>query len=404
MNILYIAYSCNPFAGSEDKIGWCVPYESSKTNKVYVITKEEQREPVEKYLQSHPLKNIKFYYVDIPNFYKKIFKGFMYSGRLNVWNRRVLPLAKKICADQKIDIIHQITPIEFRAIGDYGKIANIKFVCGPLGGGESLPNGLKNYAKGHEIIEVVRSGINRWYRFKLRITGKLNRCDYIMFANKETRDFLGLDEKFPLVTEIAADEISIEKRTISNDINDERVFLFAGRMVYRKGLELLFDAIMEIPDEWKYIVKIVGDGSDFLHLKHRCESNSLLSAHVQFMGAVQYSEMQREYELSDVLIMPSIRETTGTVLIEAMSQGMPVITINKFGGAILVDENTGWLYNGENRKSYIDGLKNAMVACIENPKEVERRGQNAREKVKGYTWKRKCNQYEEIYKSLNCVD
>lgn len=45
-------------------------------------------------------------------------------------NRRVLPLAKKICADQKIDIIHQITPIEFRAIGDYGKIANIKFVCG----------------------------------------------------------------------------------------------------------------------------------------------------------------------------------------------------------------------------------------------------------------------------------
>ena len=71
-----------------------------------------------------------------------------------------------------------------------GKIANIKFVCGPLGGGESLPNGLKNYAKGHEIIEVVRSGINRWYRFKLRITGKLNRCDYIMFANKETQKFL----------------------------------------------------------------------------------------------------------------------------------------------------------------------------------------------------------------------
>ena len=254
MNILYIAYSCNPFAGSEDKIGWCVPYESSKTNKVYVITKEEQREPVEKYLQSHPLENIKFYYVDIPNSYKKIFKGFMYSGRLNVWNKRVLLLAKKICEDKKIDVIHQITPIEFRAIGDYGKIANIKFVCGPLGGGESLPNGLKDYAKGHEIIEVVRSGINRWYRFKLRITGKLNRCDYIMFANKETRDFLGLDENFPLVTEIAADEISIEKRTISNDINDERVFLFAGRMVYRKGLELLFDAIMEIPDEWKYIV------------------------------------------------------------------------------------------------------------------------------------------------------
>lgn len=402
MNILYIAYSCNPFAGSEDKIGWCVPYESSKTNKVYVITKEEQREPIEKYLQKYPLQNIKFYYVDIPIFYKKIFKGFMYSGRLNIWNKRAFPLAKRICEEKKIDIIHQITPIEFRAIGDYGKIANIKFVCGPLGGGESLPNGLKDYAKRHEIIEVVRSGINCWYRFKLRITGKLNRCDYIMFANRETRDFLGLDGNVPLVTEIAADEISIEERTVPNDINNELVFLFAGRMVYRKGLELLFDAIMEIPDEWKYIVKIVGTGPELSHLKHRCESNSLLSAHVQFKGAVEYSEMQREYEMSDVLIMPSIRETTGTVLIEAMSQGMPIITINKFGGAILVDENTGWLYGGENRKSYIAGLKNAMVACIMNPKEVEKRGQNARKKVKDYTWKRKCDQYGKIYKRLNC--
>lgn len=404
MNILYIAYSCNPFAGSEDKIGWCVPFESSKTNKVYVITKEEQREPVERYLQSHPLENIEFYYVDIPAFYKKIFKGFMYSGRLNVWNKRALPLAKKICADNKVDIVHQITPVEFRAIGDYGKIESVKFVCGPLGGGESLPDGLRDYAKGHEIIEFVRSGINRWYRFKMRSTGKLNLCDYIMFANRETREFLGLGENVPLVTEIAADEVSIEKRTISNDINHELVFLFAGRMVYRKGLDLLFDAIMEIPNEWKYIVKIVGTGPEFSHLKHRCESNSLLAAHIQFMGAVQYSEMQREYELSDVLIMPSIRETTGTVLIEAMSQGIPIITINKFGGAILVDENTGWLYSGENRKSYIDGLKNAMVACIVNPKEVKRRGQNARKKVKEYTWKRKCEQYEKIYKRLNCID
>lgn len=190
MNILYIAYSCNPFAGSEDKIGWCVPYESSKTNKVYVITKEEQRESVEKYLKNYPIDNIEFYYVDIPSFYKKIFKGFMYSGRLNIWNKRVFPFAKKICAEKKIDIVHQITPIEFRAIGDYGKISNIKFVCGPLGGGEFLPKELKDYAKGHEIIELVRLLTNCWYRFELKITGKLNRCDYIMFANKETKEFL----------------------------------------------------------------------------------------------------------------------------------------------------------------------------------------------------------------------
>lgn len=190
MNILYIAYSCNPFAGSEDKIGWCVPYESAKSNKVYVITKEEQREPIEKYLNEHSVKNLKFYFVDIPCIYKKFFMGFMYSGRLNIWNKRAYPLAKQISKDKKINIIHQITPIEFRAIGDYGKIKNVKFVCGPLGGGEALPKGLKDYAKGHKIIEFIRTVINHWYRFKLRATGKINRCDYIMFANTETQKFL----------------------------------------------------------------------------------------------------------------------------------------------------------------------------------------------------------------------
>ena len=190
MNILYISYSCNPFAGSEDKIGWCVPYESSKTNQVYVITKEEQREPVEKYLKDHPIGNMTFYFVDIPNIYKRVCKGFLYSGRLNIWNKRVLPLARKICADNQIDIIHQITPIEFRAIGDYDQIENTKFVCGPLGGGESIPKGLRDYAKGHVLIELIRSTINHWCRFKLKATGKLDRCDYLMFANKETQEFL----------------------------------------------------------------------------------------------------------------------------------------------------------------------------------------------------------------------
>ena len=97
MNILYIAYSCNPFAGSEDKIGWCVPYESSKTNKVYVITKEEQREPVEKYLQSHPLENIKFYYVDIPNAGHSFLKNNSRTPNLNlIQSNRKLPTGSSI--------------------------------------------------------------------------------------------------------------------------------------------------------------------------------------------------------------------------------------------------------------------------------------------------------------------
>ena len=67
------------------------------------------------------------------------------------------------------------------------------------------------------------------------------------------------------------------------------------------------------------------------------------------MGSIPYMEMEKEYADADVFIMPSIRETTGTVLLEAMSKGIPVITINKFGGATLFDKDTGWLYEGNTK-------------------------------------------------------
>ena len=144
MKILYIAYSCNPYAGSEDKIGWNVPYAAAKAgHQVWIITKEEQREPVERFLEREHVENLRVDYVDIPSIYKKLYKGPLYSGRLNIWHKHAFPLAKKLCGDNQIEIIHQIAPIEFRAIGPYKKIRGIKFICGPLGGGESIPKGLK---------------------------------------------------------------------------------------------------------------------------------------------------------------------------------------------------------------------------------------------------------------------
>ncbi|NLJ70763.1 MAG: glycosyltransferase family 4 protein [Clostridiaceae bacterium] len=429
MNILYIAYSCSPFLGSEDKIGWCVPYESSKTNRVWVITKEEQRKPIEKYLKEHRLENIEFYYIDIPEVYKKVFKGFLYSGRLNAWNRRVFTLVKRICSENKVDIIHQITPIEFRAIGDYGKIADVKFVCGPLGAGQRIPQGLKDYAIGHEIIEIVRTIVNYLFRFKLKVTGKLNRCDYIMFANKETQEFLGGGWNCPseLVFDngLRTDELvkteSVEDRNMGKNITykesmtevvvgikDNKIdktnncctFLVVGRMLYIKGLDFLFDALSRISETSNYQVIIVGDGPELFRLRKRCKRDKNLKQHVQFTGKVPYFEMEREYAKADVLIMPSIRESTGTVLLEAISKGIPVITINKFGGATLIDENTGWLYDGSDKESYIENLKRAILECIYCPDEVKRRGINARIKAENYTWQEKNKKYQKIYENL----
>ena len=53
MTIIYIAYSCDPYNGTEDKLGWYIPYYASKNNDVIVITKEEQRKSIERYQKNN---------------------------------------------------------------------------------------------------------------------------------------------------------------------------------------------------------------------------------------------------------------------------------------------------------------------------------------------------------------
>lgn len=202
------------------------------------------------------------------------------------------------------------------------------------------------------------------------------------------------------VTEVAVDINDIKNAYNEKNKNEECVFLVAGRMIYRKGLDFLFDALIRIPPETRYQVRVVGDGSELEHLRKRCKDNTNLSEHVHCMGSIPYMEMEKEYAGANVFIMPSIRETTGTVLLEAMSKGIPVITINKFGGATLFDEDTGWLYEGNTKEEYIENLKKAIIECITNPDEVARRGKNARKKAEKYTWQEKNKKYQRIYDDL----
>lgn len=186
--------------------------------------------------------------------------------------------------------------------------------------------------------------------------------------------------------------------TTQNDYRSKRcTFLVAGRMIYRKGHEFLLDALKRIPKEVQYECRIIGDGPEMKNMQFICNTDENLSEHVVFVGSVPYDYMENEYKKADVFIMPSIRETTGTVLLEAMSKGLPVITINKFGGAILLDNNTGWLYNGNDKESYIENLKNAILECIKNPIEVQRRGKNALKAAEKYTWENKDKHYQKIY-------
>ena len=401
MNILYIAYSCAPNKGSEEKIGWNIPLESSKTNNVYVITKEEHRAVITEYIKENNIKNIEFYFVDIPKIYKKISKT-IYTFRLNKLHKNAFKLAKELCKEKKIDIIHQITPIEIRSIGNYGKIKDVKFVCGPLGGGEYIPRGLRSYATRFAFFEWLRKGMNCFYRTKSLISRKMSRCDYVFFANQETARYFNKLTKANSAEVYFDNGISIEDFSVgkkSCDEERETHIIVAGRLAYKKGHMLLLDALKKLPKSLKYQVRIVGEGPEKARLRKKCALYGL-EDRVTFLGRIPFSQMQEEYNNADVFVMPSIRETTGAVLLESAANAVPVIAINKFGGPVLFDETSAWLYNGKSKKEYIDNLANALIECIENPNMRIKKGENARNIAFAHTWDRKLEKYNCIYEKI----
>ena len=400
MNILYIAYSCDPYNGSEDQIGWNIPLESAKSgNKVYVITKEEQRNNIEKYCKSNDFYNISFEYVDIPNVYKKIYNNFFYSGRLSIWNKKAFKIAKKICMSKSIDIIHQITPVEFRAIGNYGKIPNTKFVVGPTGGGSKTPKCLKDYSKGYNYIEFIRNFLNYQSSIIFKIKNRMKKIDYILYSNNETKNYFNNTKNEMLLTEIGIEEEKILDEPVFNS-NEETTFLVAGRLIYIKGHELLFDALEKMDDSIKYKLLIAGNGKLYEKLNCRINNSNKLKNNVKLLGSVDYNEMGKLYKQCDALIMPSIRENTGTVIIEALSKGKPVIAMDAFGARVLLDENDSWLYNGETREEVVDSLCKTIIEASTSKELLMEKSKKAVIKAKNNTWESKIKIYNIIYKNI----
>lgn len=386
MNILYIAYSCAPGKGSEDRIGWMIPITAAKNHRVWVLTREEHRPRIEEWQKTHKMPDIRFCYTDIHPLWKMLLRGRAYSLRLNLWHQKALPLARALCRREGIRLIHQITPVELRSIGDYGSIPGVQFVCGPVGGGEYIPEAFRPYVRHGKWPELVRRAANRLSLLRLKSRGILDRCSILLAANRETAAC------FPKMPVTVYPEVGICEEDLSGGQEKEPgcVFLAAGRLIPRKGHALLLDMLAGLPREEHWSCCILGEGPERKRLMRQCEALGL-SGRVTFVGKVPFSQMEHWYRRAHVLVMPSLRETTGSVAAEAMARGLPVITMDRFGGRELVTEETGWLYETP------EGLSEALLDCLHSPRQRERRGQLAAAAIRAHTWEEKVRFYEELY-------
>jgi glycosyltransferase involved in cell wall biosynthesis len=171
---------------------------------------------------------------------------------------------------------------------------------------------------------------------------------------------------------------------------------FVGRLVDWKAVDMLIDALHRARADRPITLDIFGDGETREALEAQVERLQLHDA-VRFHGFVPQDQVSNRLRDFDALVLPSLYECGGAVVLEAMAIGLPVIASRWGGPADYLDDGCGILIVPESRDQMVTDVAAALDGLAADPARCARLGAAAREKALGYDWERKIDTMLDIY-------
>ncbi|HEV2834993.1 MAG TPA: glycosyltransferase family 4 protein [Pyrinomonadaceae bacterium] len=165
-------------------------------------------------------------------------------------------------------------------------------------------------------------------------------------------------------------------------VNTERVFLFCGSLIERKGVDLLARAFVRVVREMGNVrLRIAGEG----RLKESlARTLGPVQENVEFVGFKHWDELPELYAAADVLCVPSRYDGWGLVVPEALAAGLPVIATDRMGAGLefVRTGHNGWLIPAGEIEPIIDAMRKAAALSDE---ELGQIAQQARRSVSEHT-------------------
>lgn len=403
MKILYSAFECNPLKGSDMYVGWSWANKMSMLHDVHVLTSAHNKDDIETYSKSHRIKAI-FHYIDVPSWVNNIPKG--YFLRYLIWNKIAYRYAKSLHKEMHFDIVHHVSIADFRMTGDLWRLRGVKYVYGPVGGGQTISPVLAKYVGKHKLVEKMREIINYAALSLPSYKKAIRNSTRVFVSNYETiavmRKYLGHNVEFMQDCELGIDKKYLESRKELTHSTSEKVhILLSGRLKYRKGVAFLLDAVARMKTTTPFVVDIYGSGEEWANLLEQRKTLNLENK-VIMHGNVSYEKMQKINMTSDIYVLPSLRETTGTAVVEAMANKLPVVALEQNGVKLLVGKECGMLVPiSDNLDSILNDFANVLDTLVENKELRTTLGNNGYQRLLDqYTWEAKMKKYSEIYNSI----
>lgn len=156
--------------------------------------------------------------------------------------------------------------------------------------------------------------------------------------------------------------------------------LYVGRVTYKKGVHHLLSVIGHFSSNQVQLT-IVGayDLNGYFYQQYKNEKN------VNFLGFVTRNKLPEVFMQQDVLVVPSLSDGFGLVVLEGMSCGLPVIASDHTGAADLIEDGkNGFSYHTFKEKE----LEEKIKWFIANNEKIESMAVRAKNTAQRYTWER----------------
>ncbi len=384
--VLLCAYACSPDQGSEESVGWDTATGlSGLGHQVVVLTRSDEAALSKNRASSLPShQQPEFISFDLPRPLRALLGRL---GKLGVeagyyfWLRKARREVRRLHAQYDFTSCQHVTYARYWMPSPVS-VLDIPFVWGPVGGGETIPTGLKtDFSLSGRLFENIRDTM-RHLGEKSDLTRMNAVASTIGLANtRETAERMqALGAKnVELINSAALSDRDIAALDRPHVKSDTIVFASIGRLLEWKGFHLGLEAFARANmKNASYL--IVGSGPQRQRLQQEA-FRLAIALDVVFIDSIPPDELLTRMQSVNALVHPSMHESGGYVVLEAMASRIPVICLEAGGPSLFVDETCGYVAPVSSRDEAIDYMANAMQQICEEPANRTAKGESARSRV-----------------------
>ncbi len=412
--VLMAAYQCGPGMGSVSQIGWEWFIRTARRRPVTLLTHVRNRAAIE---AAGPLpEGARIEWID-----SEWFAGPLHRLALRLFPRSehavfatssldffvfdhlALRRARALQrAGERWSLVHVVTPVTTSAATRLHRLG-LPLVRGPLNCGLKSPAG---FARHLRTDASWTSGVRHLTRAVDALFGSSRRAAAIVAGTQATVAEIGPrhQPRTRLTAENAIDPEAFTARPWPEGAEHHLRLLFVGRLIAVKGLDMLLEAMVRARALGLCCsLEVLGDGP--MRIEWQAQAIRLgLTQGVHFRGAASREQVIAAMHDCHMLCLPSVRESGGGVLVEAMACGRPVVAVAWGGPAEIVSEAVGSALPATDAEGVIEGLVRVLRDCATNPGAWRAKAQAAAQVARAaWSWDARLDGMATIYREARAA-